>query len=114
MPSLFVSVGNRIQDFLNKSGMSQSELASKIGISKQVMSKIIHGKKAINVEEISRIAGVIGVSLEELLSYGSSLQSTDPVLVMMGTLGKGNTKDELSFLNHVMDEMIALEESLKG
>ena len=112
MANLFTQIGNRIQHILETKQMSQSELAERIGVSRQVMSKIVNGKKAINVEEISKIAVSIGVSLDDLMKLESLTTDTDPILVMMGTISKGNTKDDLRFLNHIMDEMILLEELL--
>ena len=63
----FVQVGNNIQNNLKQQGKTQQFLADQLGISKQVMSKIIGGSKAINVVEISKIADVLGVSVDALL-----------------------------------------------
>lgn len=46
--------------------MSQSELADKIGVSKQVMSKIVKGQKSINVFEIKKISKILNVSMDRL------------------------------------------------
>jgi hypothetical protein len=53
------------------------------------------------------------VSAEDLMKCEDYQGQKEPVLVMMGKVGKANTKDDLQFLNHVMDEMIVLEEILK-
>lgn len=115
MSNLFVHIGQQIQKHLQESGMTQSDLASAIGVSRQVMSKIVNGKKAINVEEISKIAGIIGKPIEELLNDETSgPEVEEPVLLMMGSVSNGNTVDDLGFLNHVIDEMIDLDEVLKA
>lgn len=115
MSNLFVHIGQQIQKHLQESGMTQSDLASAIGVSRQVMSKIVNGKKAINVEEISKIANIIGKPIEELLNDETNgPEVEEPVLLMMGSVSNGNTVDDLGFLNHVIDEMIDLDEVLKA
>ena len=45
----FAQVGANIQEQLDRKGFTQQSLADELGISKQVMNKIIKGNKAINV-----------------------------------------------------------------
>ena len=45
--SIFKQVGNNIQTALSAQGKTQQFLAEQLGISNQVMSKIISGSKAI-------------------------------------------------------------------
>ena len=47
--SIFKQVGNNIQNILTAQGKTQQFLAEKLGVSKQVMNKIVSGTKAINV-----------------------------------------------------------------
>jgi len=110
MANLFTEIGFKIQEYLDEKGMSQKDLADKIGVSKQVMSKIVHGKKAISLIELAKIAEIMGVSIDSLIQNEKSYENNDPVLLMMGYANNPNTHDELRFLNHVMDEMIALKE----
>ena len=63
----FAQVGANIQEKLNEKRMTQQNLADALGISKQVMNKIIKGSKAINVNELVRIADSLGISADELL-----------------------------------------------
>lgn len=112
MSSLFIQIGNKVRAFLEDKNMSQTDFAQQLGISKQVMSKIVLGKKAINVEEITKIASAMNVSLDYLIKYEKP-QLSNPFLVMMGSVSNPNTKDYLSFLDHVMDEMIELDKLLQ-
>jgi transcriptional regulator with XRE-family HTH domain len=111
--STFQRIGLKIQEYLDQSGFTQAELADRIGVSKQVMHKIIHGKKAINVTEISKISGAIGVTVQELIREDAVPSPGEPLLMMMGNVSNPNTKDELRRLFHVMDEMVALNKSLR-
>ncbi|MCD8096825.1 MAG: helix-turn-helix domain-containing protein [Lachnospiraceae bacterium] len=64
---LFEQVGSNIRSILSAQGRTQQSLAEELGISKQVMSKIIAGAKAINAAEIRRIADALHVSADSLL-----------------------------------------------
>ena len=57
----FAQVGENIQHLLDERRMTQQNLAEALGISKQVVNKIIKGNKAINVKEIAEIAQILGV-----------------------------------------------------
>jgi len=112
MANLFAEIGAKIESFLDTNNMTQTELAEKIGISKQVMGKIIHGKKAISLPEISKIANVMGTTIDDLMRQNLVEDSAEPVFLMMGREGNPDTKDKLRFINHVMDEMLALDQIL--
>lgn len=112
MANLFTEIGAKIGAYLVANNITQTEFAEKIGVSKQVMGKIIHGKKAINIVEISKIASAIGTNVESLIQRSIPDEKSEPVLLMMGRAQNPNTNDALRFLNHVMDEMIALDHLL--
>lgn len=112
MANLFIEIGNKIADFLEREEITQTEMADRIGVSKQVMGKIIHGKKAINLIEIKKIADIMRVSVDSLMQNGSAANPPEPIFLMMGRAKNPNTNDDFRFLNHVMDEIIALDELL--
>ncbi len=110
--NIFPCIGQRILQSIESKGMSQKDLSEKIGVSKQVMSKIINGKKAINVDEIARIAAAIGVTVDSLLAVEQD-SPPEPVYLMMGSIANIYTRDQVRFLDHVMDEMASLKEMLQ-
>lgn len=112
MANLFNEIGTKISEFLEREGITQTDMADRIGVSKQVMGKIIHGKKAINLIEIKKIADVMRVSVDSLMQNGSAEKRPEPIFLMMGRAKNPNTSDDFRFLNHVMDEIIALDELL--
>ena len=68
----FAQVGANILNKIESKGMTQQSLADALGISKQVMNKIIKGSKAINVNELAKIASVLGATTDELLTSNFS------------------------------------------
>lgn len=115
MKTIFEQIGNKIVEWLKSQEQSQNFFADRMGISKQVASKIINGKKAINVDEIRKIAAIMNVSVDTLLQMDEPTPIIqEPIMFMIGKLENENTKEKLQFLNHVMDEMIELEEILNS
>ena len=107
--TIFRQVGNNIQNVLTAQGRTQQSLADSLGISKQVMNKIISGSKAINVAEISRIANALDVSADRLLATNIECEQTH-VFAFMGQVKNAQTKEKLEFLQIVIDEILVLEE----
>lgn len=107
----FAQVGANIKEKLDTKGMTQQSLADALGISKQVMNKIIKGSKAINVNELAKIASVMGITTDELLTVGS-----DPIVVdslsFMGDIIDENTLERVNLIRSAIDEIHMLEELL--
>lgn len=109
----FKQVGNNIQQVLNQQGKTQQYLANQLGISKQVMSKIISGAKAINVAEISQIAKSLNVSTDCLLT-NEVLKIPAHNFSFMGNVKNEKTRKKIEFLKTVIDEIVFLEEYADG
>ncbi len=113
MSRLFSQIGSKIRTLLESNSMSQTDLAQQLGVSKQVINKIVQGKKAINVEELTKIASVLNVTLDELMAFDNPMPA-NPIVVTLGSVSNPNTKDDLSFLDHVMDEICELDNLLQA
>ena len=107
----FAQVGANIQKKLNEKGMTQQNLADKLGVSKQVMSKIIKGYKAINVNELSKIATILGTTTDFLLLVKSDTKAPD-CLAFMGSINDEGTKNTVNKIRTAIDEIHMLEELL--
>ena len=109
--TIFKQVGNNIQQILSDQGKTQQSLANDLGISKQVMNKIIAGSKAINVAEISKIASALSVTTDRLLAVALETDH-EPIhsFAFMGKIENEETKKKIEFLMTVIDEILMLEE----
>lgn len=106
--TFFKQIGSNILAVLERKGKTQQYLAQKLDISKQVMNKIIAGSKAINVAEISKIASVLGVSTDSLLSVEQELPTTHN-FSFMGQVQDEKVQSKISRLQTVIDEILMLE-----
>jgi transcriptional regulator with XRE-family HTH domain len=67
MLTFYEMVGQRILESLENKHWKQVQLAEKIGISKQVLNKILKGEKNTTILEIRNIADILEVPIESLL-----------------------------------------------
>lgn len=108
--NFFETVGKNILEVLLEKNINQTELAEKIGVSKQVMGKIVKGQKAINALEIKKISEALEINMERLLEEKEDLVE-EPVLMFMGKV-KEQSKEDIKFLSSVIGEIISMEEAL--
>lgn len=107
----FTQVGANIQKQIENKGFTQQSLADALGISKQVMNKIIKGTKAINVNELAKIASVLGTTTDELLTVSAEPVSVDS-LSFMGSVKDEKTLEKVDRIRAAIDEIHMLEELL--
>mgnify|MGYP000872487942 FL=1 len=108
-------VGQTIYALLKERGLTQQALADTLGISKQVMNKIINGKKVMNVSELVRIANALGISADVLLrSFTPSPEPYPPVFAFRGVAVSDEDKEKLEVFRTIIGEIHLLEDLLDG
>lgn len=60
----------KLKKLRTKSGLSQEQVAKAIGVSRPTFSAIEAGKQKLDVEEVQKLAGLLGVDVTDLL-YGN-------------------------------------------
>lgn len=107
--NIFQQVGSNIQTVLREKDKTQQYLADSLNISKQVMSKIVMGAKAINVSEVSQIASALEVPVERLLNIKEEEPQAHK-FSFMGRVESKKTKEGIEILKTIIDEIMMLEE----
>ena len=72
----FSVIGKRIKTTRKISGLTQEKLSEKMGVSIAYLSKVETGKIHINLERLSQICNLLGVTEGEILN-GSSINSSN-------------------------------------
>ncbi len=62
-------LGNRIRQLRNRAGITQAQLAERVDISPEFMSRLERGLKAPSLDSADKIAHALGVSLSELFDF---------------------------------------------
>ncbi len=109
----FAQVGANIQRELDITGMTQQSLADALQISKQVMNKIIKGSKAINVNELAKIAEVLNTTADALLTVSNGPDVVEN-LSFMGAVHDEATLERVNLIRSAIDEINLLEELLNA
>ncbi len=109
----FSQVGANIQKQLDVKRFTQQRLADALGVSKQVMNKIIKGNKAINVSELAKIASILGTSTDDLLSVGGERVSADSLSFMVSVTCE-ETREKINLMRQAIDEIHMLEDLLNA
>ena len=81
----FVKVGKRIADLRRSFGLSQDELAEKLFVTRQAVSKWENGMSVPSIDILSDICRMFSVSFEELLGlFDNERPSLDPDDIFRG------------------------------
>jgi len=103
-------VGSNVLFYLKEQNMTQVHLATGLGASKQVVNKIIKGKKAIKTEELVAISNFLDVSVEELINGKNSVEETG--LEAVHLYGKIKNHDTADFILSLVSNLSTMEEEL--
>lgn len=93
-----IETANRLLQYRKKMNLSQEELASKIGVSRQAVSKWERAEASPDTDNLILLADIYGVSLDELLKgekeTESETQSETPKIIPTATQ---HTKNQTRF-----------------
>ena len=67
-----IEIANRLQQMRKKNNLSQEELAAKMGVTRQAVSKWERAESAPDMENLILLAKLYGVTIDELLNTGIS------------------------------------------
>lgn len=103
-------IGSNILELLKKQNKTQVDLANGINSSKQVVNKIIKGKKAIKTSELMIISRYLGVPLDELVKRNElKLECNRDAFNLYGDIKNRKTAD---FILDLVSNLSEMEEEL--
>ena len=80
--SVSASVGRKIKDIRKSAGISGDDLAKKLGLTQQQISRYESGQSLMTIDTVVMIAHVLHVSVNELLSDYLASEYSDIMLLM--------------------------------
>lgn len=89
-------IGNLIRTARKTAGMSQMDLAEKIGVTYQQVQKYEYGKNEINVKRLFQFAKALNAPLDKLVLGGKKMAVSEPIS-SYGKLSKEENKLVKSF-----------------
>lgn len=76
------SVGRKIKEIRKSNGISGNDLAKKLGLTQQQISRYESGQSVMSIDTVVMIAHVLHVSVNELLSDYLASEYSDVMLLM--------------------------------
>lgn len=96
-------ISNNIMNMMKKNDKKQIELAGYLGVSKQIVSKMLSGSRMINAVELQKIAEYLNVSMESLVKVPQVLPETNTVRAFMGRVESREAKEGLAIADEIAD-----------
>ena len=106
MVDINVVVANNIMDQMKKHNTKQIELANAIGVTKQIMSKMLNGSRLISIAELRKIADYYHVQTDDLLKEPAVSYDTNVVRAFMGKVNSDAAREALRTADELADMII--------
>ena len=105
-------IANNIIILLKKHNKRQQDLAEGIGTSKQIVSKMLNGSRAINAVELSKIASFLGEPMEMLVKIPRVPKETSFTLAFMGRVTSEGGRKALETAD-ILSDMILFHTKIR-
>jgi transcriptional regulator with XRE-family HTH domain len=96
-------ISNNIINIMKQNGKKQIDLAGYLGVSKQIISKMLSGVRVINAVELQKIAEFLGVSMESLVKIPQVIPEANVVKAFMGRVESTEAKEGLKIADEIAD-----------
>ncbi|QED23397.1 helix-turn-helix domain-containing protein [Candidatus Deianiraea vastatrix] len=95
-PELYVNIGKNILFFRKKINLTQLQIAKKLNVTPQQVQKYENGKGSMYVHTLIDIAGILSISIDQLLDKDASVATGSIKLSQKsGMRDSGKTPDEM-------------------
>jgi len=106
MTDMNLVIAKNILTNLQAKNKRQKDLAAYLGVSPQVMSKIMNAERTISAIELKKISDFLDVSLNDLMSNPKSEEGFDVSLAFMGKISSEGGKKAVEIASLVADTII--------
>lgn len=101
MVNMNETISNNIINTMKQSGKKQIDLAGYLGVSKQIVSKMLSGARIINAVELQKISEFLNVSMESLVKVPEVISETNAVKAFMGRVESMEAKEGLKIADEI-------------
>lgn len=106
MSDVNMIIANNIQAELKKQNKRQVDLAEGINVSKETMSKIMNGTRAINAIELHQISEYLHVSMDSLMKMPEKAMETNVSHVFMERVKTDEARKGIRLADEVSDMIL--------
>lgn len=110
-----LKLGDKIATLRKEAGLTQQQMAEKVGISRPSLVKIENSQRAISLEEGDVISKVLGISLDSLLNEGNNHNEDRSFAKVFKAKGMNdNNVAEIARFELLFDALITQEQIYRG
>ncbi len=102
-------LGERIRSLRNERGLSQEELGERSGLHYTYIGAVERGEKNSSVSVLEKIAGGLGVSMNDLFSFSQGRENTAQIKKWIISEVKNASPKILLLLSHMLTDLKTLE-----
>lgn len=99
-------IARNIMQQLKKQNKKQTELADGIGVTRQVINKILNGSRMVSAVELHSIADYFNITMEELVSSPRETGDTNVIHVFMGQVNTDAAREALEVADELADMIL--------
>ncbi|BCG45666.1 Helix-turn-helix motif [Citrifermentans bremense] len=98
-------LGARIKELRKRTGLSQDQLAERVGIEAKYLSRIEVGKRYPSLETLESIADALRVEMRELFNFTHFEDGADTTRGFQALI-EGATSEELRLINKIVTAIL--------
>lgn len=106
MTDMNLVIAKNILTNLQAKKKKQKDLAAYLGVSPQIMSKIMNAERTVSAIELKKISDFLDVSLNDLMSNPKNEEDFDVSLAFMGKISSEGGKKAVEIASLVADTII--------
>lgn len=99
-------ISENITNLLGKNGKKQIDLAEYLGVSKQVISKMLGGSRIFSAEELQSIAQYFDIDMKDLMAITNPSLEVNAIKAFMGSVNSVEAKHGLEILDEIADMIV--------
>lgn len=99
-------IANNIMDQMRQYNTKQIELAKAIGVTKQIMSKMLNGSRLITIMELRRIADYFHVQMSDLMKLSTVSKNDKVIQNLMCRVNSEAARQALRIADELSDMII--------
>ena len=106
MADMNIVIANNISSCLVQNHKKQVELADHLGVSRQVVSKMLNGARTITAAELRKIADFCNTSMEILTMIPQNYEETDVFHLFMGRVSTDAARKSIRDIEKMIDMIL--------
>ena len=99
-------IANNVMDQMKQHNTKQIELAKEIGVTRQVMSKMLNGSRLISILELRRIADYFHVQVSDLMKLSTVSENYNVIQNLMCRVNSKAARQALRTADELADMII--------